>query len=61
MKTAKRFDCVILKNRIQAEQAREWRALTDKQIRQRIRRKLARSKSPIARLWRVLEGGQAKA
>ncbi len=61
MKTAKRFDCVVLKNRIQTEQAREWRALTDKQIRQRIRRRLAKSKSPIGRLWRALEGGQAKA
>lgn len=55
MKTAKRFDCVALKDRLQAEQAREWRGLTDEQIRRRIRRRLARSKSPVARLWRYLE------
>ena len=54
MKTAKRFDCVKMKNDIQARLAEEYRGLTDEQIRERIRRKLARSKSPVARLWRSL-------
>ena len=60
MKTAKRFDCVAMKDRIQAEQARDYRGLTDEQIRRRIRRALARSKSPLGRLWRSLEARPAR-
>ena len=61
MKTAKRFDCVAMKNRIQAKLAEEYRGLTDQQVRRRIRRKLASSKSPIGRLWRLLGKGSAEA
>jgi len=60
MKTAKRFDCVAMKNQIQAEQAQEYRGLTDEQVRRRIRRALARSKSPVGRLWRSLEARSAR-
>ena len=56
-KRAKRFDCVAMKNRIQAEQAQEYRGLTDEQVRRRIRRALAKSKSPVGRLWRALAAG----
>ena len=55
MKKAKEFDCVRLKDEIQARLTRQWRGLTDEEIRARIRRKLATSRSPIAKLWRALQ------
>ena len=53
MKKAKAFDCVKMKDRIQARLAREWRGLTDEQIRRRIRDEMAKSNDPISRLWRA--------
>jgi hypothetical protein len=61
MKKAKEFDCVRMKDEIQARLARQWRGLTDEEIRERIRRKLATSKSPIAQLWRKLQARDKKA
>jgi hypothetical protein len=61
MKKAKEFDCVRMKDEIQARLARQWRGLTDEEIRERIRRKLATSKSPIAQLWRKLQARDEKA
>lgn len=60
MKTAKAFDCVKMKDRIQAKLRKEYRGLTDEQIRDRSRRKLATSDSPIARLWRSLNDAKGK-
>jgi len=61
MKKAREFDCVRLKDEIQARLTRQWRGLTDEEIRERIRRKLATSKSPIAQLWRKLQARDEKA
>jgi hypothetical protein len=55
MRTAKRFDSVAAKDRIQARLAREFRGCTDDEVRRRIGRLLARSENPIGRLWRSLE------
>jgi len=60
MKKAKEFDCVRMKDEIQARLAREWRGLTDEEIRERIRRKLATSKSRTAQLWRELQARDEK-
>jgi len=61
MKKAKEFDCVRMKDEIQARLTRQWRGLTDAEIRERIQRKLATSKSPIAQLWRKLQARDEKA
>jgi len=61
MKKTKKFDCVRLKDEIQARLTRQWRGLTDKEIRERIQQELATSKSPIAQLWRKLEARDEKA
>ena len=61
MKKVKEFDCVRMKDEIQARLARQWRGLTDEEIRERIQRKLATSKSPIAQLWRKLLARDEKA
>jgi hypothetical protein len=55
MKKPKEFDCVRMKDEIQARLMREYKGLTDEQIRRRRARKLATSKSPIAKLWRKLQ------
>jgi len=61
MKKTKEFDCVRMKDEIQARLTRQWRGLTDEEIRERIRRKLATSQSPIAKLWRKLVAHEKKA
>ncbi|MDD4889865.1 MAG: hypothetical protein PHU85_08020 [Phycisphaerae bacterium] len=60
MKTAKKFDCVQFKDRLQARQAERLAGLTGAQARQRIRRELATSQSPVAKLWRSLGKHPAK-
>lgn len=47
-----KFDCIEMKDEIQAKLRKEWESLTDKEIRDRIRRNLETSQSPIARWWR---------
>jgi hypothetical protein len=61
MKKAKEFDCVRFKEELQARLMREYKGLTDEQIRRRTARKLAMSKSPIAQLWRKLQARDEKA
>jgi hypothetical protein len=61
MKKAKEFDCVRFKEELQARLMREYKGLTEEQIRRRTARKLATSKSPIAQLWRKLQARDAKA
>jgi hypothetical protein len=52
MKKAKRFDCVQMKNDIQAAMLRKYRGMTDDEIQADIERQLATSDSPVAKLWR---------
>jgi hypothetical protein len=56
MTKGKKFDCVKMKNEIQARLAEEYRGLTDEQVQDLIHHKLATSNSPIARLWRKASG-----
>ena len=60
MEKAKNFDCVRMKDEIQARLMREYKGLTDEQIRRRRARKLATSQSPIAKLWRELTAREKK-
>jgi len=48
----KDFDCVELKDRIQAQIREEYRGLTDEQRRERIRTALETSDDPVSRKWR---------
>ena len=60
MTRTKKFDCVKMKEQIHAKLDREFRGLTDRQIRERIRRKLATSDNEVARWWReILTGSSA--
>lgn len=61
MSKKKSFDCVEMKNEIQARLAREYRGLTADEIRNRIQSKLSTSGEPIARLWRALSAPSIKA
>ncbi|MGQ9651044.1 MAG: hypothetical protein ACUVXJ_13120 [Phycisphaerae bacterium] len=61
MTRAKKFDCVKMKNDIQARLAEQHRGLTDEQIREQVHRQLSTSNSPIARLWREASGEHEKA
>jgi hypothetical protein len=56
MKKAKQFDCVKMKNDIQAKLRLRYRGMTDDQIQAAMERGLASSDSPPARLWRRLTG-----
>ena len=57
----KEFDCVRFKDELQARLMREYKGLTDEQIRRRRARKLATSQTPIAKLWRKLQARYEKA
>ena len=52
MRKQKEFDCVKMKNRIQAQLLKEWEGMSDDDIRREIHRKLDESQSPIAQFWR---------
>lgn len=54
MKAAKRFDCVSIKDELQAKLNQEYDGLDNEEIRRRAQRKLAASDSPVAKLWRSL-------
>ena len=55
MKKIKTFDCVEMKDRIQAQLANEYRGLTDEEKRRRIADELATSDDPVARKWRAVK------
>lgn len=55
MKANKDFDCVQMKNEIQAELQKDWEGLSNAEIRSQIRRNLEQSQSPIGKLWHKLE------
>jgi hypothetical protein len=54
----RRFDCVAMKNKLQAEFLREHRGLTPAQSRAHLRRQLATSDAPAARFWRRITATQ---
>jgi hypothetical protein len=54
MKKAKRFDCVKMKNDIQARLRRKYRGMTDDQRQATMEQELTTSPSPVAQLWRDL-------
>ena len=55
----KRFDCVRMKNDIQARLRRRYTGMTDDERQAAIERRLTESDSPVGRLWRDLTGKQA--
>ncbi len=54
MARKKAFDCVEMKNDIQARHQREYAGLSDDEVRARIEQKLATSDDPVARTWRAI-------
>ena len=58
MKTEKTFDCVKMKNDIQASLYRERKGMSQDQVRKAIERNLATSSTPIAKMWRRLAAAQ---
>lgn len=59
MKRAKDFDCVQMKNEIQARLLQEYHGLTDAEIQARIEQELATSSAPAAQFWRRIAGTPA--
>ena len=56
MKKAKHFDCVKMKNDIQARMLRKYRGMTDAEIQADMEHDLATSNSPVAQFWRRITG-----
>ena len=54
MKMDKTFDCVKMKNEIQAELLQHWKGLSSAEIDVQIRDDLSKSQSPVGKLWRRL-------
>ena len=52
---AKTFDCVEMKNRIQARLDEQYRGLTDDEIWECIKSKAATSESPVWKWWREMQ------
>ncbi len=55
MKENKKFDCVVMKNEIQARLLKELHGLSDEKIRSKRLLRLEKSHSSVGRLWRELE------
>lgn len=60
MKSAKKFDCVRMKDEVQAKLLADYDALDDREIRERMQRKLAASTGPVGKLWRSLTEEDAR-
>jgi len=58
MKREKAFDCLNMKDEIQASLGRKWAGLTDEEVRERMRQELATSEDVVSRWWRSI--GQAE-
>jgi len=54
VKAAKTFDCVAMKNEIQARLRAEREGMSDEEVRELVRRRLETSDSPVAQLWRQI-------
>jgi hypothetical protein len=52
MKEEKPFDCILLKDKVQAQLRREFAGLSDEEERARIQHELATSHGVVARKWR---------
>ena len=60
MKTAKKFDCVQMKNDIQARLRTQWQGLTEEEIRARVREHLETSESSVAKWWRAIQAARPR-
>lgn len=58
MKATETLDCIKLKDRLQADLAREYEGLSEDEIEARRHEKLRTSTHPAARLWHRLTQGQ---
>ena len=54
MSKAKVFDCVAMKDAIQAAHAKEYGGMTSEEVRRRVEQKLATSDHPAAVWWRAI-------
>ncbi len=54
MKREKAFDCLNMKDEIQASLGRKWAGLTDEEVRERMRQELATSEDVVSRWWRSI-------
>ncbi len=54
MHRTKRFDCVVMKDRIQAKITKEYEGVSSEEARNRRWRKLRVSRNAVARKWRAL-------
>jgi hypothetical protein len=54
-KKSKSFDCVEMKNRIQARHRKEWAGLTDEEARCLIQEELSNGDDVVSRKWRRLK------
>jgi hypothetical protein len=61
MTTAKKFDCVLVKDQIQGRLRKRWQGLTEEQVRAEVREHLATSRGEIAKWWRAIETARRKA
>ena len=52
MKKNKEFDCVEMKNRIQAQLSKDWDGKSNAEIREEIHKRMETSQTPIAQFWR---------
>jgi hypothetical protein len=59
MSTAKRLDCMAMKDRVQAELLKEHAGKTDEQIRAERQRALETGEDPVARWWRTVMAAHA--
>ena len=60
MKERKTFDCVAMKNEIQAKLLRERAGMPDAEVNALVQERLRTSKSPVAQLWRRLTAAQGE-
>lgn len=58
MKRKKAFDCVAMKDAIQAQHAKDYAGMTDEERWETVERKLAASDDIVARKWRGLRERQ---
>lgn len=54
MKRQKAFDCVVMKDQIQARHREEYQGMSDEERRRSVEGKLATSDDLVARKWRKL-------
>ncbi|MFH1024097.1 MAG: hypothetical protein V1809_12010 [Planctomycetota bacterium] len=57
MKALKSFDCVKMKNDVQARLLKAREGKSDQEVRDILERKLQSSNSPVGRVWKKLQSG----